>query len=489
MKNVQIMINGNTYQVTEGITILQAARDNEIHIPTLCSLEGLDPRANCRMCVVEVEGMRTLQPSCATKVKDGMVIQTDSELVRRNRKHTLELILSSHAVDCHHCLRIGSSKCADLDPVFCEMCFFCDCVKDGFCELQSLAREYGVDVMPYEMHPYDFEEDTSLGSLIRNPNKCIKCRRCVDVCGEIQTVHTLSVENRGREMQVVPALGAQLKDSPCVRCGRCVTVCPTGAVYMKEHKDEFIYHAHKYGVTTVAQISNNVCGELEKLFHMEPGSLQIEKIADGLKKIGIDLVVGEDFGVKIAQQKGQELLEKKLKTTRQPVILTSSFAAQNFIRQYFKELEDLVVSYPSSQQAFGSYIREIYAPKQGIFPENIYTVSITNDNENGADAHENGSVDLAVNARELYRIFLRTGVDLKNRKGVELDVLGDAGDPAMLLFDAMEWNMEREPQRREESVCNQTVQVAYAHNLGQARMLLEQVNAASFDGQIIRIQA
>jgi len=489
MEQIQITINGKNFQVNAGSTILEAARSNNIHIPTLCNLEKLDPRANCRICVVEVEGMRTLQPACATKVREGMVISTDSPLVRKNRKRTLELILSSHAVDCHHCLRIGSSKCADLDPVFCEMCFFCDCVKDGFCELQALAREYEVDLLPYEMHPYDYEEDTSLGSVIRNPNKCIKCRRCVDVCGEIQTVHTLSMQKRGREIQVVPELGKQMKDSPCVRCGRCVTVCPTGAVYMKEHKDELVYDAHRYGITTAALISGNVLRELEQLFHMEEGKLTSEKVAEGLKKIGVDVVGDDKVGMALAQAEGSTAVKECL--DRQNIaILVNSFAAKNFIKRYYPEMEDRVVSYPSEQQAFASYIKGTYGQTHGIKSENIRVFSVSNDNENGAEACEKGGVDISVNARELYRIFLRTGVDLRKRDGVALDAFSEISACEIHpLFAHLDWNMEREPEHMEMSFEGKKRNVWFAHNLGQARKLLEQIKEGKLVDGIIRIQA
>lgn len=226
MEKVHITINDKQLTVSSEQTILQAARENGIEIPTLCNLKKIDPRANCRICLVEVDKFRVPQPACATKVSEGMVIKTNTEKLRKLRKNTLELILADHAVDCHHCLRIGSSKCDDLDKNFCEMCFFCDCVKDGFCELQALAREYKVDVLPYEINADKYVEDTSTGSVIRNANKCIKCRKCLDVCTKVQTVGALAVVGRGSEVKVEPAFGKKLIDSPCIQCGRCVEVCP-----------------------------------------------------------------------------------------------------------------------------------------------------------------------------------------------------------------------------------------------------------------------
>lgn len=426
MANVQLMINGKSISVPTGTTILEAAEQNGIKIPTLCSLKKMDPRANCRMCVVEVEKSRAFQPACATKVTDGMAVRTDTPALRETRKMTLQLILSHHAVDCHHCLRIGSSKCEDLDPTFCEMCFFCDCVRDGFCKLQSLAREYGVDVLPYEIEADSHPIDTSLGSVTRNPNKCIKCRRCVDVCCEVQTVHTLSMQYRGSKMEVTPALGKALAESPCVRCGRCVTVCPTGSVFMQEHKDELIYAGHQYGVTSVAQLDPNILPELENLFKMPAGALTLERVAAGLKKIGIDYVMSDDEAQALSAAKGATAVKAKLSKVKGPIILTNSFAAQNFIVQYFSDLTENVVVYPSAQHIFGAYVKEKFAAAHKLDAFKLRTIVISNDNENGAEAHETGCVDYSLNARELYRIFMRTGGNMNTLRDTELDRLGVA---------------------------------------------------------------
>ena len=285
MANVNIIMDGRSLSVPAGTSVLEAARENGIRIPTLCFLKDLDPRASCRMCVVEIEGARTFQHACATKVREGMVIHTDTEAVRESRKLTLELLLSNHAVDCHHCLRIGSSRCDDLDPKFCEMCFFCDCVKDGFCELQALAREYKVDVLPFSQkhntHPVD-----ATTVIVRNPNKCIKCKRCVDVCGKIQTVHNLAASGRGCEITIGPAFGKSMAESECVGCGRCVEVCPTGAIYAMEHKDELVYYAHKDGMKTAAMVDADAIPELERVLKLQPGTVTPEQLAGSLKKIG-----------------------------------------------------------------------------------------------------------------------------------------------------------------------------------------------------------
>ncbi|MGL4370305.1 MAG: 2Fe-2S iron-sulfur cluster-binding protein, partial [Spirochaetota bacterium] len=357
IETVNIIINGKRCTVPAGNTVLEAAKASGIHIPTLCHMNrDLSPRVNCRICIVQIDGNQTLKLSCATKVSDGMTIVTNTPDIEQERKTALELILANHPVDCHHCLRTGNSKCEDLDPKFCEMCFFCDCVRDGFCELQDLAREYKIDVLPYEQRGYDHAIDASTGTIIRNPNKCVRCRRCLIVCKDVQTVGCLHKITVGSDTLFAPENNKPLAESSCVQCGRCVEVCPTGAMFMLEHKDELLYHTHKPGVTTVAQISRSVLKDLAKLFKMDTPEADIRLAAAGLRKIGIDYVVSDDFALAAVQDQAMKTLEKKLSETNGTVIVTNSPAALKFIRANFAELEGSVLVYESVQQAFGRYV-------------------------------------------------------------------------------------------------------------------------------------
>lgn len=466
MAEIKLTINGKNCAASEGMTILEAAKENGIRIPTLCHFEGLGGRANCRMCVVEVEGMRTSQPACVTRVREGMVVNTDTEKLRAARKATLELILAHHAVDCHHCLRIGSSSEQSLDPKFCEMCFWCDCVRDGFCELQTLAREYHVDVLPYTQHEKDYEEDKSLDSIIRNPNKCIKCRRCVDVCGEIQTVHNLSMANRGRDITVVPELGKPMAESACVRCGHCVDVCPVGAIYMEEHKDEILYMAHSYDTDVVAQLSEDVIQELTALYKLEPGTITMEHVCAALHKIGIREVVSDTHAKYLAAQQAAELIEQNVGAS--PVILTNSMAVMNFVERYFPEMKEHILTYDSVQTVFGKIAPELVKEKP------LKTVNITTVKEFGAEAKESHNVDYVLNARELYRIFMRTGGAPAKRKPMDFDQQwADKPIPYAELLGDKVWNMKAEPEQVNIQVQGKMCKCAVAHNLGQVRRLLE----------------
>ena len=457
MANVNIIIDGKALSVPSGSTILAAARENGIHIPTLCFLKELDPRASCRMCVVEVEGSRTFQHACAAKVREGMVVHTDTEAVRASRKLTLQLLLSNHAVDCHHCLRIGSSRCDDLDPKFCEMCFFCDCVKDGFCDLQALAREYKVDVLPFEQKHNTLPIDTS-SVIVRNPNKCIKCRRCVDVCGKVQTVHNLAASGRGCEVTIGPAFGKPMAESDCVGCGRCVEVCPTGAIFALEHKDELVYYAHRDGVKTAAMISADLIPELERVLHRESGSVTLPEITGALKKIGVDAVFAAAEAEDAARAEAEALLDEKLKAGK-PVILTDSFAAKAFLEQNFPEKQDSFLFYDSALAVFGK-AAEGFDKRFAFGPL-------------GGDAMEcdkTHCVDLAVNPRELARIMIRTGSEPNPGRTAACESLGlpeASGKYGKLLAKAA-WNMDKEPELFEQD----GLKCAVCHNLGQARRVL-----------------
>jgi iron only hydrogenase large subunit-like protein/ferredoxin len=493
MANVQFTINSQSLTAVQGSTILAAADSAGIRIPTLCFLKGRDPIANCRLCVVEVEGSRALQPACATRVSEGMVIRTDSPVVRRARKNTLELLLSRHSVDCHHCLRIGSSKCDDLDPKFCEMCFFCDCVRDGICELQALAREYKVDALPYKMEPALHSIDTSTGCVVRNPNKCIKCRRCVEVCTNVQTVHALAIVKRGSDIGIMPSNGRYLAETPCVRCGRCVQVCPTGAIHELEQKDKLLYHTHNYDTTTIALVSDDVLDELAKLSKLNRSEVNIRHVVAGLKKIGVDYVVTDQVPITYGQAMAAKYLSKSGARDKRPTIITSSHAAMQFVNRYFPSLSADILYYNSAQQEFGKLVKGDWFSEIKSEPlKKIITISVTSNNDNEGEATKNGSVDYVLNARELYRIFRRTGVNLQKIHPIEPNTFGVAAEltPAMKrLFAPVAWEIGSSIEELDVRVGDAIVKAAVGKTLGHARHLLEQVTNKTNPYQIIKISS
>ena len=464
MANVNITIDGKAISVPAGTTILAAAKQNDIYIPTLCFLEKLEPHASCRMCVVEVEGARTFQHACAAKVREGMVVHTNTEAVRKSRKLTLQLLLSDHSVDCHHCLRIGSTKCADLDPKFCEWCFFCDCERDGFCDLQNLAREYEVDVLPFEQKHNHYPVDNS-SVIVRNPNKCIKCKRCVDVCANVQTVHNLAASGRGVEVKIGPAFGKPMAESLCIGCARCVEVCPTGAIFAKERKDELLDITHTYGVQSVAMADAALIPEIERIWPREHAPVTIEQIAGGLKKLGFKTVVSAEDAKDAARAEAEMLLDKRLK--KGPAILADSLAAKKLLEREYADYADRFVFAPSAASVFGAYAKEtLGADKTAVFG------AIGPD---ASEVYETGCADFAINARELYRIMIRTGSEPNEKRTFTPEAMpheASSGKYGRLLEDAA-WNMDSAAETFEIKVGRKTYHCAVCRNPAQLKQVLD----------------
>ena len=472
MANVNLTIDGKAISVPAGTTILAAAKANDIYIPTLCFLEKLEPHASCRMCVVEVEGARTFQHACAAKVREGMVVHTNTEAVRASRKLTLQLLLSDHSVDCHHCLRIGSTRCADLDPKFCEWCFFCDCERDGFCDLQSLAREYEVDVLPFEQKHNQYPVDDS-SVIVRNPNKCIKCKHCVDVCANVQTVHNLAASGRGSAVKIAPAFEKPMADSRCIGCARCVEVCPTGAIFVKEHKDELLDVTHTYGLKSVAMADAALIPELERIWPRQTAPVTLEQIVGALRKLGFKAVLNADDMRALAAAETEKRLDARLK--KGSAIVADSLAAKKLLERDYPEYADRFVFMPSAAAVFGIFAKDaLGADKTAVFgavgPE-------------ASEVYETGCADFAMNARELYRTMVRTGAEPNPQRvsapeAVEYDA--PSGKYGKLL-ERVDWNRDADAERFELKVGRKTYQCAVCHNPAQLK--------AALDADIVRVIA
>ena len=484
MADVNLIINGQAIAAPVGSTVLAAAEAAGIRIPTLCAMKELDPNACCRICVVEIDGARTLQHACATKVREGMVVRTDTERVRASRKLTLELLLAHHSVDCHHCLRIGNSRVDDLDPKLCESCFFCDCVRDGFCELQSLAREYKVDKLPFEIRADEYTVDAST-PIVRNPNKCIKCRRCVDICNKVQTVHNLCITGRGVEVQVAPAFNKAMAESDCVRCGRCVEVCPCGAVSMQEHKDEVLYAAHAYDTVTAAMITDGGFKVLNGILAEKYPDMNasVQQVAGSLKKTGINHVVDYECVERAVRADAEQLLKPRL--GKELVILANDLAAENFLEKNFSDMKDAFAFYPSAQEKFGELAKAAYA----VEGKKLVLVNICPFGSDAAQAEKSGSVDYAVNGRELYRIMVRTGSEPHPGRVAEPEILS-AAEPAGEL-DAIlmprAWNMSAQAEILELKIKRKSIRCAICSNLGQARKVLDSIRAGEEKLDVVRV--
>ena len=465
MADVKLTINGKSVSVPAGTTILDAAKKAGVRIPTLCAYEGMGPHAACRLCVVRVAGEDKEKLACAVKAAEGMDVTTDSSELFALRKATLTEMFRQHTVDCHHCARVGGSHIEDIDPKICENCFFCDCVREGFCELQTLAREFGISELPFEVHEYDFPVDESTDLIIRDPNKCVKCRRCVDVCKNTQAVGILGMVKMENGQTVGVTTASTLAESACIRCGRCVDVCPTGAVYLREHKDEIVYNAHSYQTHTAAMLCKCAVDDLQAIYKEK---FTVEQGAWSLKKIGMDHVYSPGYARAASDEQAVKLLDKML--GKKKVILTSSYPAKNFLQTNYPKLKENFAFYDSKQKCFGDYMHKNHP--------DVKLINVSNNNGNAGEAHETLCMDFVVNPRELYRILQRTGGAPVKKPPCELEELDDYKKPEKYgaLLSAGGWRINGEPEVISFEEGGKSYTAAICHNPVQAKKALSELD-------------
>lgn len=459
MANVNLTINGKPISVAAGTTILEAAKIAGIRIPTLCAYEGMGPHASCRLCVVSVAGEEKEKLACAVKVAEGMEVTTESEKLCQLRRSTLLEMLRHHPVDCDHCARVGGSRIEDLEPEICENCFYCDCQRKGFCELQAMAREFGISALPFEPRRDDFPRDESTGVILRDPNKCIKCRRCVDVCKNTQAVGVLGMVKTENGQTVGVTTAAALAESACIRCGRCVDVCPTGAVYLKEHKDELPYFAHLRGVTTAALVDESVLPELSKLYG---GGLTLGKLSAALRKIGVDKVYDAEELRRAATHEAAQQLAVWEKPT--PALVAVDPAAKTFLMQNYAERREDFVFPETTQTRFASLTK-------GQF-DKLYRIS--GRNALADEVQKSGCADYFYNAREMFRICKRCGANPTRLPEAPLDSLGleaVLSDYDAVLCDVA-WQVGGHPERIVLPVAEQETPAMICHNPAQLKEAL-----------------
>ena len=314
---INLTIDGLKVSVPKGSTILQAASEVGINIPTLCHHPDQSVKANCRVCVCEVEGSNLLQAACAAPATEGMVVKTRTPKVVEARKTILELILSNHPQDCLNCAR-------NLN-----------------CELQTLAEEYFIRELPFELMTKGYELDYSTPSIVRDQNKCIMCRRCIEACSVTQSVFALGVENRGFESMVVPTLGRNLLDSPCVLCGQCIHACPVGAITEKEQLDEFFAAVADPEKIVVTQIAPAVRLAIAEELGMKPGEISMDVFVAGLRQVGFEYVLHTNFTADLTiMEEGHELLHRLKEGGTLPMFTSCSPGWINFCETFYPDLLD-----------------------------------------------------------------------------------------------------------------------------------------------------
>ena len=418
MEMVNIKINNMPLSVPKGISILEAARMAGIEIPTLCYLKKINEIGACRICMVEVKGARSLVTACVYPVNEGMEIFTNTERVRKSRKMTLELILSTH-----------DRKCLS-------------CVRSGTCELQQLCKEFGVDDEgrfdgANPVHEYD---DSAI-HMIRDNGKCILCRRCVAAC-QAQHISVIGANARGFDTHIGSAFERPLDSVACVSCGQCIVNCPTGAIYEKDDTAKVLEAINDPEKFVVVHTAPSIRVTLGECFGMHIGTNVQGKMVAALRRLGFDKVFDTDFGADLTiVEEANEFLGRVKNGGVLPMITSCSPGWIKYCEHYYPDMLDHLSTCKSPQQMSGAIIKTWYAEKMGIDPKDIVVVGImpctakkfeTKRDDQAASGYPD--VDYSLTTRELGRMIESAGIYFKHLPDEEFDnPLGDSTGAAVIF--------------------------------------------------------
>jgi NADH-quinone oxidoreductase subunit G len=406
---VNLKINGRPVQVEEGVTILEAAKKVNIKIPTLCYNPDLPPWASCGLCIVRTAGPGSprMARACYTPVAENMDIVThDAELIA-TRRTVVELILSNHPNDCLQCPRNGS------------------------CELQTLAAEFGIREVPYRKVLNGLPIDDSNPAIILNPEKCIRCGRCVKVCQEMQNVWALEFLGRGIKGRIASAADTPLGESPCIKCGQCAAHCPVGAIYERDDTPKVWAALQNPDLHTVVQIAPAVRVALAEEFGLEPGSVVTKKIYAALRRLGFNTVFDTNFSADLTiMEEGTELVKRLTGGGDIPLITSCCPAWVDYMEKYYADMIPNFSTAKSPQQMMGAMIKAYWADKAGVNPGQVFSVSVmpctakkweTKRNDDMKSAGHGADVDIAITTRELARMIKQAGIEILKLDDEEAD--------------------------------------------------------------------
>lgn len=512
MKTIKIKIDNNPIEVLEGTTILAAAENLGITIPTLCYLNlphfGVENKpGGCRICCVEIEGRKNLSPACSTNCQDGMVIHTNTVRVLNARRTVLRLILSDHPKDC------------------------LSCAKSGNCDLQSIAIKFNIRHIPEQKFAeMSHHKPDSSPAIIREMDKCILCRRCETMCGKVQSVFALSAINRGFNAVVAPAFERSLVDSECTYCGQCVAVCPTGALTEFDYTDYVLRALADPKKTVVVQTAPAVRAALGEEFGLPPGTDVTGKMVAALKRLGFDYVFDTNFSADITiMEEASELLarlkghlEGDSQAKRLPILTSCCPAWVNFIETFYPDMLDIPSTARSPQQMFGAIAKTWFAKKIGVDRKDMVVLSImpclAKKYECQRDEFKvDGSpdVDYSISTRELSRLISEANIDFENLKEESFDSPMGHSSGAAAIFGttggvieaavrtAYSWHVgeklesvEFEALRGWEGVRvatinfgNLPINIGIAHGLRNARKMLDSLRSKELSLHAIEIMA
>ncbi len=500
MENITVKINGVELEVPKGTTVLEAAHMAGFEIPTLCYMKEINEIGACRICVTEVNEGRgfRLVAGCVYPCSNNMEILTNSPKVIQSRKRTLELILSTH-----------DRKCLS-------------CVRSGNCELQKLAKDYGVeDASVYDGIKNEYEVDNSAAHMYRDNNKCILCRRCVAVCSKTQGIGVIGANERGFKTYIGSAFDMGLGETSCVSCGQCIAVCPVGAIAEKDYTKEVMAAIADPEKTVLVQTAPAVRAGLGEAFGLPIGTNVEGKMAAALRRLGFDKVFDTDFAADLTiMEEANEFIERVQNGGTLPLITSCSPGWVKFCEHYYPDLLDHLSSCKSPQQMFGATAKTYYAEKMGLDPKNIVMVSIMpctakkfeigREDQSAAGVPD---VDYSLTTRELGRMIERAGINFLGLADEKFDDPLGISTGAGVIFGATGGVMEAAlrtavntltgqnvtdlPEVRgtdgikeaEYAVGDLNVKVKVASGLSNARKILDDIRAGKCDAQFIEIMA
>ena len=498
-KMINLTIDDQNVTVPEGTTILQAAKQAGIDIPTLCFLKDINEVGDCRMCIVEVEGRKGFATSCIQKVEEGMVVHTHTPNVLEARHVILDLIISNHSKDCLTCTRSGN------------------------CELQVLATKFNVLNIEFEGERTEHKIDDLSPSIVRDFNKCILCRRCVAACKNVQEIGAIDCINRGFESCISTVGDHSLNDVNCTFCGQCIEACPTGALHEKETINDVWVKLKDPETVVLVQTAPAVRVALGEEFGMPIGTNVTGKMVTALKRLGFDKVfdtnTGADFTI---MEEANEFVERFKAHEELPMLTSCCPGWIKYIEMNYPEMLPHLSSCKSPHQMFGAILKSYYAKKEGIAPEKIYTVSVMpciakKFESKRPEMKENGleDVDNVITTRELARMIKQANIDFEKLEDSKFDDPMGEATGAAAIFGVTGGVMEAALRTAEDiltgkelpkidfeqvrgsqgikratiTIAGKPISVVAASGLANAKKILEEIKTGKANYQFVEIMA